>query len=533
LAFSLERVRCAEANRAIPAPESIPEGKRLMSTDEREVETAVSVSDESGEPEIDAAKPKRKLEIGVNITDVGPCKKHLKITIPREEIDRQYEESLETLRKDALVPGFRAGRAPRQLVVKRFRKQVSDQVKSNLLMSSLEQIDEDYKLDPITQPRLDVGAIEIPENGPMNFEMDIEVRPQFEVPNYKGLKVNRPVAELNDKHVDDQLTRFLEGHGRVVPKLEGAAELGDYLTADFTFIHPDGQVMNEPKEVEFRLQHELRFQDGAITDSSALVGAKPGDTRELEAKLGSSVVETGLRGATVSVRVRVNDLKRIRLPELNQSFLDTINIDTAEDLRAAVRDILERRIRTEQRQAIRRQLLDQLLIRTPFELPSDLVSREEKSTISRLVAQLKREGMSDDDIRAREAQIRANAHETTMRTLKEVLLLGKIAEVEAITVDEEDLALEIETVAARTGESVRRIRSRVEKEGGADSLANQILEQKVIDRIEAASVIEDVKVEIEPEGRVETLDITATKPADETSPAELDDPNSKKSEEGS
>ncbi len=76
------------------------------------------------------------------------------------------------------------GRAPRQLVVKRFRKQVSDQVKSHLLMSSLEQIDADFKLEPITQPQLDVEAIEIPEAGPLNFEMDVEVRPQFDVPDY-------------------------------------------------------------------------------------------------------------------------------------------------------------------------------------------------------------------------------------------------------------------------------------------------------------------------------------------------------------
>jgi trigger factor len=504
-----------------------------MSTDERESETAVSVSDEPGEHEIDSAKAKRKLDIGVDITDVGPCKKHIKITIPREEIDRQYEESLETLRKDALVPGFRMGRAPRQLVVKRFRKQVSDQVKSNLLMSSLEQIDEDYKLDPITQPRLDVEAIEIPEKGPMNFEMDIEVRPQFDVPGYKGLKINRPVAVLDDKHVNDQLTRFLEGHGQIVPKLEGATEIGDFLTADISFVDSAGQPLNEFKEIEFRLQPELQFQDGSIPDTSALVGAKTGETRDLLAKLGSAVVDPALRGATATAKIKVNDLKKVRLPELNQPFLDAINIDTADDLRAAVRDILQRRIRTEQRQAMRRQMLDQLLARTPFELPSELVSREEKSTIRRLVAQLKRDGMSDDDIRAREAAIRANAHETTLRNLKEVLLLSKIAEAEGITVSEDDLVFEIEAMAERTGESVRRIRSRVEKEGGADSLANQILEQKVIDRIEAVSVIDDVQVEIEPEGRVETLDITATKPADESSTEPSEIANTENSEEGS
>ena len=91
--------------------------------------------------------------------------------------------------------------------------------------------------------------------------------------------------------------------------------------------------------------------------------------------------------------------------------------------------------------------------------------------------------MSDNEIRASEAQIRANAHETTLRSLKELLLLAKIADAEGIKVEEEDLALEIEAMAERTDESVRRVRARVEKEGGADSLATQILERKVIDRI--------------------------------------------------
>src|SRR4029077_6166142 len=106
--------------------------------------------------------------------------------------------------------------------------------------------------------------IELPESGPMNFEMDVEVRPQFDVPDYKGLAIKRPVAELTEQHVDEQLTRFLEGHGQIVPKLEGAAQGGDYLTADLAFETSEGDPLTEHKEVEFRLQPEIRFQDGAI-----------------------------------------------------------------------------------------------------------------------------------------------------------------------------------------------------------------------------------------------------------------------------
>ena len=154
-------------------------------------------------------------------------------------------------------------------------------------------------------------------------------------------------------------------------------------------------------------------------------------------------------------------------------------------------------------------MLDALIAATPFDLPPDLVSRQEKSTTSRMVMELRQEGFSDNDIRAREAEIRANAHEMTLRSLKEFFILAKIAEAEDIKVEQEDLELEIEALAARSDESVRRVRARVEKEGLGDALATQILERKALDHILRSVDIEDVVLD-EPETAVETVDQTAT-----------------------
>ena len=123
--------------------------------------------------------------------------------------------------------------------------------------------------------------------------------------------------------------------------------------------------------------------------------------------------------------------------------------------------------------------------------------------------ELRQQGFSDSDIRAREAEIRANAHEMTLRSLKEFFILATIAEAEGIKVEDEDLELEIEAMAARTDESVRRIRARVEKEGLGDALATQILERKALDHILESVEIEDVPLD-ETETAVETLDQTAT-----------------------
>jgi len=518
LAASHERFGCVMADSSYPSPMSC-EGKSVMSSGGHESDASVGTIDETTSAETgttsEGAEPKRKLEIDVQIQDVGPCKKHLKVTIPREEIERQFEESLGSFQRDAQVPGFRPGKAPRQLVVKRFRKQVSDQVKSSLLLGSLEQIGEDHNLNPITQPQLDIEAIELPDTGPMNFDMEVEVRPEFPVPVYEGLKVQRPVKEISAADLDEQLTRFLERYARIVPKLEGGAEIGDYVTADLTF-HRDGVTLNEAKELQFRLQPELRFKEGRIPGiGDILKGAHPGDSREALAEIGQSAADPAIRGQTIQVRFQINDLKLVELPEVNNSFLDSIGFENVESLRDALKSALERRNQNQQRQAVRRQVLDALIAKTPFDLPKDLVSRQEKDTIRRLVMELRQEGLSENEIRAREAQIRANAHQATLRSLQEFFLLAKVAEAESISVEDVDLELEINSIAERTGESPRRVRSRVDKEGLSDSLSVQILERKVLDHILRKVEIEDVVATgPDADANVETLDDSASASGD-------------------
>ena len=478
-----------------------------MSTGEHDLEAPIS-TEETTEGAGGEATPKRRLDLAVHIEDVGPCKKHLKVEVSRAEVEHQFEESLGKMQKDTLVPGFRPGHAPRQLVEKRFRKQVAEQVKSVLLMGALEQLDEDYKLNPITEPKLDVEAIELPDEGPMTFEMDVEVRPEFALPDYKSLTVRRPVKTITESDVDAQFRAFLERHAQLVPKLEGGAELGDFITAGLKF-HRDDKVYNEVKEVQFRLQPELRFQDGAVTHlAETLGGVRPGESREADVRIGSGSPDPELRGQTIKVSFDVKDLKTLRLPEVDAAFLGRLGFDTQGELRTALREILERRLAAQQRQAVRREVMSHLIAQTPFELPEELVARQEKTVLKRIVEQMKQEGFSENDIRAREAEIRTNAKETTLRSLKEFFLLAKVAEAEGIKVDDDDFNQEVESIAARTDESPRRVRARIEKEGLTDSVASDILERKTIDTILQLVTFEEVP--LEEQAAVETIDETAS-----------------------
>lgn len=483
-----------------------------------------SSSQTNPEGEATEVPPPRRLDLKVDISDTGPCKKHLKVEIHPKEITTQFTESLVSMRKEAQVPGFRTGRAPVTLVQKRFKKEVSGQVKSTLVMSALEQIDKDYKLAPISRPEFDIESIEIKEGEPLQFEMEVEVQPDFPLPDYKSLTAVRPVRKITDTDIDAHIRRFLDGYSEEIPKLEGGAEVGDLLTVRLQF-QKDGVLLNpETPEVKIRLQPELRFQDGHVPElDKILVGARPGDVREGAAHIGTSSPDPALRGQTIQVVIEVLDLKSYRIPEVNDEFLASIGFEDQDQFRSAIRNVLERRAEFSTRQAVRRSILDQLVEATPFGLPPDLVRRQEQSTLRRMVFELRQEGMTDKEIKGRESEIRSNAHENTLRSLKEFFILSRIAEAEDLKVEEEDIDLEIERIAARSDESPRRVRARIIKEGLDESLTTQILERKAIDKILDYAKIEEVD-STEVEKDVETVEQSAGPALVEGDSSEPDEP---------
>src|SRR5438270_12059962 len=139
-------------------------------------------------PEGEEKKPE-KLHQSVELRDVGPCKKHIKVTVDRGDINARLGEKFSELVADANVAGFRPGKAPRKLVERRFQKDVGDQVKTEVLLASLEQLAEDHDVAPLSAPNIDPVHIELPPEGPFIYEFEVEVRPQFDLPNYKGLKL--------------------------------------------------------------------------------------------------------------------------------------------------------------------------------------------------------------------------------------------------------------------------------------------------------------------------------------------------------
>lgn len=493
-----------------------PESDSVAPEEVADIETP-DVEDETAEQQ----EPE-PMTLEVKVDKRGACQRHLTISVSREDIDRSYDKEFSELVKTAEVPGFRPGHTPRKLIESRFRKDVADRVKGTLLMDAIAQATEDEGLSVISEPEIDVEAIKVPDDGPLTFEFDVEVRPEFDVPQWKGLSITKPVREFSAADVDAQLKRVLARYGRLVPKDE-PAESGDYVTVNLTFADGD-RVLSTATEEVIRIRPTLSFRDGNVERFDKLMaGVRPGETREGKATLSEDAPNVMLRGKEVTARFEVLDVKQLELPELNEEFLESIGgVESEADLRDMIKDNLQRQLEYRQRQEAREQVTALLTEAATWELPPELLKRQTHRELHRAVLELQRSGFSEDEIRAHENELRQNSMESTARALKEHFILERIAEAEEIDATEADYDQEIALIAAQTGDSVRRVRARLEKGGMMDALHNQIVEGKVIERILASAVFKEVPYDFET-GETEAVDRSAGGDDEEIPEAKVED----------
>ncbi|MCX7700925.1 MAG: trigger factor [Gemmataceae bacterium] len=443
----------------------------------------------------ESAAPSEKLRQEVVIRDAGPCRKHVKVTVNREDIDARINDHFRKLilQDHAMVPGFRPGKAPRAVVERRYRKEVLDQVRGEVLMASLEQISEDYDLAPLAPPDIDPTKIEIPESGPMVYEFEVEVRPQFDLPNYKGVKLKRLVHTFSEEEIDREMRRQLEPFGKIVSKGEGATvDIGDFIVADMVARIGD-RVVNDVKEVQIRVENRLMLRDGTAPNvGDPLKFAKAGDQRVVDIELSDTVAEEGLRGRTVKATFDIKEVKVLQLPELTPELLETFGVGSPEGLREKILVALNRRLKYQQEQYYRKQILEMINEAAKWDLPRDLLMRQARRAFNRRIMEMRNAGISEEEIRARQRALERDVLASTAMALKEHFVLQKIAEVEKIEVRDEDIDAEIERLAEANDTSPRRIRAQLEREDMLETLAIELIERKALDLILENAEYEDV-----------------------------------------
>ncbi|WP_425614864.1 trigger factor [Anatilimnocola sp. NA78] len=439
-----------------------------------------------------AAEEAVKMNLEVKVDKPSACQRHVTVAVSREDIERYFKTAFDDLVPKAELPGFRAGRAPRKLVEKSFREQVTDQVKGKLVMESMTQISDEQQFSAISEPDFDYNSITLPAEGPLRYEFKIEVRPEFDLPAWQGMKLERPVHQYAEEEVDAYLKKLLARYSKVVDSSE-PVQAGDLVTMELTFRH-DGKQIAQKTESEIVVHPTLTFKDAKLEGfDKLLIGKKAGEVAEAKVTISPDADNEQLRGQEVDIEIRLVAVQKYEYPELNEGFLDRIGGFADEsELRTEVRKQLEKQLSYQQRQRVRQQITSLLTVAANWDLPPDLLRRQARRELERAVMELQSHGFNQEQIKSHANDLQQNIMAYTARSLKEHFILERIAEDQKIDAEPQDFDTEIELLAEQNDESPRRVRARIEKQGAMDTLRNQIIERKVIDLIESQAKFEEV-----------------------------------------
>ena len=428
----------------------------------------------------------------VTIEDAGPCKKKVIIEIPEESIKTATDEQYETLRKDALVPGFRKGRAPRRLLEKRFGKETSEQIKLKLLADASDYALKNKELDALRDPDIDYEKIELPEEGPMKFDFEIEVRPEFDLPNLEAIPVTKTKLEITDDQIDRELEQLRKWSGIWTPRKDEPAEVDDQIIADAILKAED--VEEEEKLDNIEIYVRPNGFVGAVPVENldeVLAGAKEGDTKTTTVDVPKTYFREQYRGKKVDIQITIKDIKYLKPAAIDENFLKRFEVDDENQLREKIQDSLQSRLEQQARAEMTEQIYKYLLDNTDFDLPLDVVAEQSTSLLQRQYTNLLMRGLPREQLDQQMEQLRAGSEQQAKQQLKTFFIMDKIADKLEMDVTEEEINGHIAQLAVQRGQRPERMREQMLRDGSLAQFRLQVREDKCIAKLlESAKITE-------------------------------------------
>jgi len=475
-----EEIKASEEE-AKPGEEEVKAGEEEATTDQEA---------QTGEEEQESPASKNT----VTIEEAGPCKKKVIIEIPQETIrastDKQYDE----LRRDALVPGFRKGRAPRRLLEKRFGKETTEQIKLKLLAEASEEAIKE--LQPIGEPDIDFEKIEMPAEGPMKFDFEVEVRPEFELPKLEGIPVTRTKLEISDGQVDREIEQMQSLSGIWTPRQDEApVEANDQIIAEVSLKVEDAEE-EEERLGEIQVYVRKNGFVGVIPVEKLdelLIGAKAGDKKETTVEVPKTYFKEEYRGKKVDINIEIKDVKWLKPAELDAPFFERLGVENEDELRERIQDRLQSQLEQQSRTEMTEQIYKHLLENTDFDLPLDVVGEQAGTILQRQYMNLLSRGLTREQVEEQMEQLRASSEDQAKEQLKTFFIMDKVANKLEIEVTDEEINGRIAQLALQQGQRPERMREDMARNGSLAQFGLEVRQSNCIAKMLESAEITEVK----------------------------------------
>ncbi len=422
----------------------------------------------------------------VEVENQPHCVATLNIELPPEEVTKEWDAIASSFARQARIPGYRPGKAPKRIIESKFRKDIQDELTQKLVSKSYHAAIAEKQLRVVSLTN--VEAVEFGDDRSMRFKATVVTAPEFELPEYKGIPLQLPSLEVTPEEVDAAVERLREQSADFVdlPEERGVA-LEDFAVIDFEGTIDGKPISEVAPGVSKNLQGGKKFWLRVAPDNflpgfvEGMIGQKPNESRTIPVAFPADFPVAEVASKTAEYAVTLHEIKQRVLPELDDAFAAKwMPEKTLADLRQALEHQIEHDKEHQRENAREQQVVKFLNDLIQFELPPELLKQETRSALSELVQRNRERGVPDEALKEKEKELIGAAGGLAAHRLKTNFILHRIAEKEKITVTRGDVDERIRHQAMHANMTPEKLRQEIEQHDQMNGLIEQVLLGKTI-----------------------------------------------------
>lgn len=421
----------------------------------------------------------------VKIEDKKSCQKHIKIEIEAQKVKSALDEIYKSIGQDAQIPGFRKGKAPRDILEARYNETANSEAIRRLIWQAYRDTIKANDIKPVSYPVIE--DVKLNQNSPLCFTIKVDVEPAISLRSYTYIKIRKPPVEVTKEEINKTLETVRESSGRFEPVDGRSIRMGDYAVCDYDCL-VEGKSIDKQKNVWLHMNGDSNLPE--IT--KALIGCGKGEMKEIVLTLPQDYKQTEYAGKKGVYRITVNEIKQKILPALNDEMAKQVGeFKNLGELKERLKEQLLLNKKQQQRSDMENQLFDFLLKVNQFEVPESMVERQLQIIVNDAKIRLSYQGYKKEEIDSQENKLKETLVNNAKRQVKIFFILDAIAEKEKIGIIDEELNQHIEKMSKAAKQDVGKFKQTMEEKGLIDNLRQQLLHDKVIGfLIESAKVNE-------------------------------------------
>jgi trigger factor len=428
------------------------------------------------------------------VKEVGPCKLQIRVEIAAERVKEEIDHKYKDLNDSMALPGFRKGHAPRNVLERKFGKALLDDLKFEMMSGSFEEVKEEKKLEPVGEPELEADKVAVEEGKPFVYEMKIEVRPNFEIKNYEGIKVVKPAITVEEKDVEAVLKGFQESKAELIPAEDNVARENDQLTADFTLV-VDGHAHDTGENNAVFLTPDIQFFGKELPEFyKAILGKKVGDAVEVPVLLPDNFTEKAHAGKNALIKTTIKGVKQKKLPPVDTDFAKKhFDMDSVDELKADIKKRIEREKEAGGRAVMGEKIVEELVKANDFPMPEGLITSGTEEALRRVHLDLATKGTPDEEVQKVLEKEKTQSRENMAKALKAHFILEHLAQKVKIFVTEDQVEERVGQIASQYGKWPHEMKAYLEERGLLTQLRRSMREELVKEYLLSKAVIEEEK----------------------------------------